>query len=142
MNAAFLNGLLVVAFLGGCARAPSVELRGQRFDVEIVDNDQTRARGMMFRDSLPQNSGMLFIFEETAMRSFWMHNCKIPLDILYFDDSLKLVGQALSVPPCNLSPEQCPTYPSGAPARYVLETNAGRAKALGVELGDTLTISR
>lgn len=142
MKAIYLTGLLAVAIGVGCARAPSVELGGQRFEVEIVDNDQTRARGMMFRNSLPENSGMLFVFEETAMRSFWMHNCKISLDILYFDDNLKLVGQALSVPPCNLSPEQCPTYPSNAPARYVLETNAGRTKTLGVKLGDSLIIRR
>jgi uncharacterized protein len=140
MKLIYLMCVLIVGLSSGCARTPSVELRGQRFEVEVVDNDQTRARGMMFRDSLEKNHGMLFVFEETAMRSFWMHNCKISLDILYFDEQLKLVGQALSVPPCNLSPEQCPNYSSNAPARYVLETNAGVAKTLGVALGDTLTL--
>jgi uncharacterized protein len=131
----FLLGFLMI----GCKATPFVELKGQRFDVEISDNDQTRARGMMFRDALAKNNGMLFIFDDMQMRSFWMHNCKISLDILYFDDTFKLVGSALSVPPCNLSPEQCPSYPSNAPARYVLEIAAGRATELGVQLGDTLT---
>lgn len=132
--------VLLLGFLMiGCKATPFVELKGQRFDVEIADNDQTRTRGLMFRESLARDRGMLFIFDEMQMRSFWMHNCKISIDILYFDDSFKLVGWALSVPPCNLNPEQCPSYPSGAPAQYVLEIAAGRTRELGVQLGDSLT---
>lgn len=134
-------GYLLSASLLGCgSSAPRVELRGSTFQVEVANTPATQARGLMFRESLPASNGMLFIFNEAAPRFFWMHNCKIALDILYFDAQKKLVGQALSVPPCSLPPEQCPNYPSGGAAKYVLELNAGVAQALGVKLGDPLAI--
>jgi uncharacterized protein len=134
--------LMLAMLTVSCSSAPFVELKGQRFSVEIAENDASRARGMMFRDSLAPNAGMLFIFDDEAPRSFWMHNCKIALDILYFDAQFKMVGSALSVPPCNLPPEQCPSYASGAPAKYVLELNAGRTQELGAGIGDVLRFER
>lgn len=136
-----LVSLLLVALLGlaACATPPSVELRGSRFVVEIADDDRERERGLMFRTSLAPDAGMLFLFDDEEPRAFWMKNCKIALDILYFDSKLKLVGQALEVPPCSLG-DRCPGYPSGAPAQYVLEVNPGTARRLGVQLGDVLTV--
>lgn len=133
--------LLLVSLCGcACDGGPWVELRGQRVCVEIADDDQERARGLMFRDSLAADAGMLFLFDEEAPRAFWMMNTRIPLDILYFDDGLRLVSASLRTPPCR-STTRCPSYPSTAPARYVLELNAGRADELGVRLGDVLTLS-
>jgi uncharacterized membrane protein (UPF0127 family) len=129
----------LVLGLCACATPPTVELRGARFTVEIADDDRERERGLMFRTSLAPDAGMLFLFDEEEPRAFWMKNCKIALDILYFDSSLKLVGQALEVPPCSLG-DRCPSYPSGAAARYVLEINPGTARRLGVQLGDVLTV--
>ena len=68
-----------------------------------------------------------------------MKNTKIPLDILYFDNELRLVGQQRNVPPCSAG-DRCPPYPSHRPARYVLELNAGQAARLGLEAGATLTL--
>lgn len=134
----WLACLLPLSLLA-CAGAPSVELRGQRFTVEIADDDRERERGLMFRTELAADAGMLFLFDEEQPRAFWMKNCKIGLDILYFDAGLKLVGQALDVPPCSLG-DRCPSYPSGAAARYVLEINPGSARRMGVQLGDVLTV--
>jgi uncharacterized membrane protein (UPF0127 family) len=67
-----------------------------------------------------------------------MKNTKIPLDILYFDNDRKLVSQQRDVPPCSLG-DACPPYPSDAPARYVLELNAGQAEKLKLQDGATLT---
>jgi uncharacterized membrane protein (UPF0127 family) len=67
-----------------------------------------------------------------------MKNTRIPLDILYFDDGLTLVSMAENARPCVADP--CPSYPSEAPARYVLELNAGTARSLGVEKGDRLVL--
>lgn len=136
----FCIWIAALAATGCGVSAPSVALRGNHFAVEVADTDASRARGLMFREALPAQSGMLFIFADESQRSFWMHNCKIALDILYFDANQQLVGQALSVPPCSLPPEQCPNYPSGRPTKYVLELNAGVAQQLGVKLGDVLTI--
>jgi len=136
-----LVGLGVAVLLSGCPKfSDSVELRGQRFGVELATDDATRARGLMFREKLGPDAGMLFIFDDEQPRAFWMHNCKISLDILYFDRDLKLVSSALSVPPCSLDPSQCPSYASEKPAKYVLELAAGRATEIGAVVGDKLSV--
>ena len=129
----------LAALLGGCASsgAPWVELGGQRYVVEIADDDAERARGLMFRDALPVDRGMLFIHDREEPQAYWMKNTRIALDILYFDNMRKLVAQQRDVPPCSLG-DGCPPYPSDAPARFVLELNAGEAARLklrdGIEL--------
>ena len=132
--------LMTAVPLCGCAAddARWVELKGRRFEVEIAADDASRTRGLMFRDSLAEDRGMLFIFDRAEPLAFWMRNTRIPLDILYFDSDLKLVSVARGVPPCTT--QQCPSYPSAAPARYTLELNAGMAKRLGAEPGDELRV--
>lgn len=131
---------LLFAPLGGCASdaAHWVELKGQRFKVEVVADDESRTRGLMFRDSLEEDRGMLFVFEREQPLAFWMKNTKIPLDIIYFDDERKLVSVA-SAPPCTTA--QCPNYPSDAPAKYTLELKAGMARKIGARRGDEITFS-
>jgi uncharacterized membrane protein (UPF0127 family) len=131
--------LLFLALLStACAnRGPWVELAGKRYSIEVAADDAERARGLMFRDALPSDHGMLFIHERVEPQAYWMKNTRIPLDILYFDNARKLVSQQRDVPPCSLG-DGCPPYPSDAPARFVLELNAGEAAKLqlneGVEL--------
>ena len=126
-------------FLNSCAaNGPWVELGGQRYHVEIADDDPERERGLMFRDELAAGHGMLFIHEREAPRAYWMKNTRIPLDILYFDGARRLVSQQRDVPPCALG-NGCPPYPSTAYARYVLELNAGEAARLRLEDGAELT---
>ena len=136
-RAALLSASLLL--LAGCASAsgPWVELNGKRFDIEIADDDAERARGLMFRDTMDADHGMLFIHDVQAPQAYWMKNTRIPLDILYFDDAHKLVSMQRDVPPCSLG-DQCPPYPSAAPARYVLELNAGQAAKLQLETGAEL----
>jgi uncharacterized membrane protein (UPF0127 family) len=125
--------------LTGCANAGSwVEVGGERFTVEIADDDAERARGLMFRDQLDAGTGMLFIHDREEPQAYWMKNTRIPLDILYFDNGRRLVAQQRDVPPCSAG-NACPPYPSGGkPARYVLELNAGEAKRLKLENGTEL----
>ena len=132
--------LLLVAglLLSGCAASADwVELGGQRYQVEIAHTDAERQRGLMFRDALPAGHGMLFIHVRQAPQAYWMKNTRIPLDILYFDGARRLVSQQRDVPPCSLG-DACPPYPSAAPARYVLELNAGEAERLHLRDGDVL----
>lgn len=127
--------LLLMLLLSGCANAGSwVEVGGQRYRVEVADDDAERARGLMFRDELAEGSGMVFIHDREEPQAYWMKNTRIPLDILYFDSALKLVAQQRDVPPCSAG-NACPSYPSNAPARYVLELNAGQAAKLGLQTG-------
>ncbi len=129
----------IVWSLSACAgaRQPWVELGNQRYAIEIADDDDERARGLMFRDALASGSGMLFIHDAEEPQAYWMKNTKIPLDILYFDNERKLVAQQRDVPPCSLG-DGCPSYPSDAPARYVLELNAGEAARLKLADGAEL----
>jgi hypothetical protein len=121
----------------GPARSPAVELRGHRIEVEIAADDASRAHGLMDRSSMPADHGMLFVFPDDAVRTFWMKNTLIPLDMLFFDADRKLVTLQADVPPCKADP--CAVYPSSGPARYVLELNAGAAAKLGVREGDAAT---
>lgn len=130
--------LAALAPLSGCASSsPWVELAGQRYAVEIADDDAERARGLMFRDTLAPEAGMLFIHDREEPQAYWMKNTRIALDILYFDGQRRLVSQQRDVPPCTLG-DRCPPYPSDAPARYVLELNAGQAEKLGLQNGAEL----
>lgn len=123
----------------GCHAAQGhwVELRGQRFQIEIADDFEERARGLMFREQLPPDHGMLFIYDREQPLAFWMKNTRIPLDILFFDRERRLVSVRKRIPPCSLG-DRCPSYASRKPAMYVLELNAGQADALGVALGDVI----
>ena len=138
----FLQRILIIVFLlsgtTACvAKSSYVEIKGQRFSVELAETRDKQSLGLMFRDSMPADHGMLFIFPNEAPRSFWMKNTLIPLDIIYFSEELKLVSVA-NAKPCRV--EQCPPYPSKGPAKYVLELNSGRASELGLEAGDVMTL--
>ena len=122
------------------ASGPTAELKGHRFDIEIAADDATRTRGLMFRDSMAADHGMLFEFSDMQPRVFWMKDTHIPLDILFFDQDYKLVSMQQRVPPCRSDP--CAQYPSDGPAQYVLELNSGTADKLGVKAGDKLTVTR
>ena len=132
--------LLATLSLSACASAGSqwVELGGHRYGIEVAKDDAERARGLMFRDAMENDHGMLFIHDRQEPQAYWMKNTKIPLDILYFDDGRKLVSQQRDVPPCSLG-DACPAYPSDAPARYVLELNAGEAARLKLKDGALMT---
>jgi uncharacterized membrane protein (UPF0127 family) len=136
---AFAVMALAIA-LPACAKGPSVELKGQRFSIEIAETDAAREHGLMDRESMPQDHGMLFVFQDDQPRAFWMKNCKFPQDMLFFDADRKLISIQHDVPACTADP--CPRYSSGAPARYVLELNAGQARKLGVAPGDEMQIQR
>lgn len=135
----WLLALLVMGSAACSTSTPVVVLRDHAFRVEIADDDAERTRGLMYREHLDADAGMLFLFERQEPQAFWMKNTRIPLDILYFDQSWSLVGWSLNTPPCSLG-NQCPSYPSGAPARYVLELNAGTANNIGAQLGDKLDV--
>jgi uncharacterized membrane protein (UPF0127 family) len=132
---------LLLLPLAGCSMAadgPTVELKGRAYTVEVADEVSEQARGLMFRRELAPDHGMLFVYPAAEPQAYWMRNCHIPLDIMYFDGAGKFVSAHYNVPPCNAA--QCPSYPSKAPARYVLELGGGVGKALELAPGDVLTL--
>lgn len=135
--------LLLVLTLPACSSLqskPWVEIRGQRFPVEVADNFEERQRGLMFRDELAKDTGMLFIHTAEEPQAYWMKNTKIPLDILYFSKDLKLVSAQERVPPCSAG-DRCPPYPSEGAALYVLELNAGSVELFKIQRGDVMKVA-
>jgi uncharacterized protein len=126
------TGVKVVRIMRG---TPEQEIA--RFTAEVADEPEKWRHGLMERPSLAPDAGMLFLFPEAAPRAFWMMNCLIHLDILFADANGRILNIHANVPPCA-APRRCPTYPSVAPAQYVLEIAGGRAQALGVRVGDRL----
>ena len=108
--------------------------------LEVARTEPERSRGLMFRTSMAEQAGMIFLFERPGVYPFWMKNTLIPLDMFWTDTTGKVVWIAESVPPCQADP--CPEYPPKAVASYVIETNAGFARQHGVKVGDVLTLRK
>jgi len=119
---------------------PVTTPEGKKVWVEIANTPQERARGLMFRDHLPQDMGMLFIFPAPEHWTIWMKNTKISLDILWLDHKKTIVHIEPQVPSCDLPGTGCPQYQPNNKASYVLELAAGRASTLNLEKGDQLDI--
>jgi uncharacterized membrane protein (UPF0127 family) len=105
------------------------------FHVEIADTAETRQRGLMHRESMAENAGMVFVFPEPAVHPFWMKNTLIPLDMIWVDQQQRVVAIREAVP-CTADP--CPNYDPGAVAAYVVELNRGTAKRHGLAVGAKL----
>lgn len=106
------------------------------FSVEIANNDESRTRGLMYRQSLPKDSGMLFVFDKEGEYPFWMKNTLIPLDIIWIDKDKKVIYINENTQPCKT--ENCASYGTSKNAKYVLELNAGQVKEIGLKAGDFL----
>lgn len=104
--------------------------------VEIADTDELRAQGLMYRDHLASDDGMLFLFAQDGEYPFWMKNTRIPLDMIWIDKDRRVAAVKFDVPPCRADP--CPSYPPNAFSRYVLEMAGGVAKQHGLKAGDVL----
>jgi len=107
-------------------------------NVEIKDTPEERTLGLMFRESLDEKEGMLFIFEQPAEYSFWMKNMKIPIDIIFLNENKEIVTIHSSVPPCVS--ESCELYHPSGPALYVVEVKAGFSERHGLKEGDKVDI--
>ena len=90
---------------------------------------------MMYRDNLPSDHGMLFVYPTPAREAYWMYNCKIPLDMIWLDREGKVLEVVQSAPPCAGPPARCPAYGGHELASFVLELGSGQAKTHGVAAG-------
>lgn len=134
-------GLALVAGSAPEARAETgpcspghVDLRWQggqaRFNVEVADDEAERSRGLMFRESMPRSSGMLFVYPSPRQATFWMKNTLIPLDMIFADEA----GRVTRVHE-NAVPQDITTIDGGPGVRFVLEINGGLARRLGIAEG-------
>jgi|GEM_PF-901082 len=107
---------------------------------EIVDSPDKRSKGLMFRQSMASDRGMLFLFPEAGNFSFWMKNTLIPLDILWLDESGTILHLESNVPICTRKDDECQKYQSPHKSSQVLELNAGMAEKLGLAVGSQLKV--
>jgi uncharacterized membrane protein (UPF0127 family) len=116
------------------AGGPRVVLpSGAVLRVELATTEDERAVGLMYRESLAPDAGMLFLFDTPEARPFWMKNCHFPLDIVHLTREGTVVDVLANVPPCAADP--CPSYLPKAASTTVLEFNGGAAAKSGLVLG-------
>jgi uncharacterized protein len=113
---------------------------GKKVVAETLLRDIDQMRGMMFRDSLAKDRGMLFVHPAEANYPYWMYQVRIPLDIIWMNHERRIVEISPSTPPCpSKSARECPTFGGHEKARYVLELAGGGAALYGLRVGDTLS---
>ena len=105
-------------------------IKEKKIKVEVVRTDEEKAKGLMFREKLGKNEGMLFVFEREETLSFWMKNTRIPLSIAFIAKDGKIVDIQ------DMEPFDLRSHASARPARYALEVNQGWFKKNGIEVGD------
>ena len=135
--------ILAVAFLIAYnnfnKKVETICFKEKCFQAEVVSNGQARQRGLMGRESLDQEKGMLFVFDKEDKYSFWMKDTKIPLDLIWMDKNYNIVDiQTLSQ--CTNDP--CPTFAPTANAQFVLEINSGISAKFGIEIGDKAKLTK
>ena len=138
MKKLLISLLAFTGMMGAENRFVTIFIQDKPFLAEIADTPEKQVRGLMFRRCLKDDYGMLFVFAEEEIRSFWMKNTLIPLDFIYLNDARQIVDMHCSVPPCRGDP--CPSFTSALPARFVLEIKGGSAKKLKLRIGDKILI--
>ncbi|MBM4126166.1 MAG: DUF192 domain-containing protein [Nitrospira sp.] len=148
LRSAFLVGLLlavtpspgVTSELGLIAiRTPA----GSTIQAELADTPFKRATGLMYRDHLQKDHGMLFVFGQPHAWSFWMKNTKMALDLIWLDDKKRVVHIERNIPICTKTDDSCPQYrPNSEDAVYVLEITGGTVDGYKIEKGSTLPFTR
>jgi uncharacterized membrane protein (UPF0127 family) len=140
----YVCALLLMACILPAARAgagpdvvPLTLPSGKVLQVEVMVKDEDRAMGLMFRPSLAQDHGLLFVFEQPDFHTFWMKNCKFPIDMVWLDGEHRVVHLVEGVPPCKTEP--CPLYAPMRKGQFVVEMNAGQARREKAGIGAKLS---
>jgi uncharacterized protein len=136
----------------GCKEAPPPEVTppkapppptavfpdGFAVKMSLAITPEEQERGLMFVEDLPDDRGMIFIYDADDIRPFWMKNCKISMDFIWLAANGSVVDITRDAPPCPGDP--CPTFQSSAPSRYNLEVRGGLAAAHGLKTGDKVSL--
>ncbi len=140
---------LLAAWVVVLAAAPGRERGGARFIpltlgttrllAEVADTPEKQALGLMFRQKIPGDYAMIFPYPDEDIRTFWMKNCRVSLDLIFVNRQHQIVGITHRAPPCREDP--CPVYSSPSPAMFVIEVAGGRATELGLREGDRVGFS-
>jgi hypothetical protein len=136
----FVIFLFFVATSWGYSSLPFIEIGlkdGTVINVEVAASKHDRERGLMYRDDLGDDEGMLFVFDSEGNYPFWMKNVNFPIDIVWINSDMRVVDTQTAMP-CT---KHCIDYVSEYPARYVLEVPVGFAAAHSIKIGSRIDIS-
>jgi uncharacterized membrane protein (UPF0127 family) len=140
MNVQRFLATLAIAAASLFASADSIEYKSAQvkvgphpLKVELAMNEPQRMQGLMYRDKLGKNDGMLFVFDEIAYHSMWMKNTLIPLSVAFIDDK----GEILNI--LDMEPQTLDTHTAAGPSRYAIETNKGWFAEKKIKAGDKVT---
>lgn len=111
-----------------------IKFQTAEINAEVADTQEKIERGLMHRESLCEDCGMIFVFDKEKETNFWMKNTLIPLDIIFLDENKEIVNIAENAVPCKT--EECALYPSQFPVKYAIEVNAGFVDKKGIKLGE------
>ena len=131
--------VVLVAACGGETKTAVVEApnAAARFEVEVADTGDERAHGLMGRSSLPENAGMLFVYDGPTEGGYWMKDTLIPLSIAFMDGGGRIL-RILDMEPCHTDP--CAVYDPGVTYASALEVNRGALARAGIREGDVLRV--
>lgn len=135
----YLSTIIIISFLlflNGCNYKSVIIDNGKEkisIKVEVADNEEERAQGLMFRESLDENSGMLFIFKTAEQYAFWMKNTLIPLDAIFINEKFEIVDIKYAIP-CEQDP--CKRYIPQEKSLYVLEVNGNFTVKKDISIGN------
>jgi hypothetical protein len=111
---------------------------GQVIKAETAVDTRDMLRGLMFRNSLAPDHGMLFVHPKNGRYSYWMYQTYIPLDMIWMDENHRIVEIVENAEPCKTAASQCPHYGGQEDARFVLELNGGQVRRYGIKQGNTI----
>lgn len=117
------------------AKIPYLTINDAKVNLMIADDSKEQILGLSYQKSLEKNSGMLFIFDDKQVRSFWMKDMNFPLDIIWINDN-KIVSIDKSLPPAGERPQM--SYSSKLPINYALEVNGGFCESNNIKVGDEI----
>lgn len=133
MGSSSVSNILLNADVSGkLVYQTTLRINEHKIETEVVDNNKTRARGLMHRKSLPQNAGMLFVFQDEKPRCFWMKNTSIPLSIAYINAQGKIFDIF------DLQPHDETSVCSTQAAMFALEVNQGWFEKRAIKIGDKI----
>jgi len=129
----FVLTLIALLLFNVRGKTPHILRIGEvEIKIELVTTSEERAKGLSGLESMPENQGMLFVFDKSDYYSFWMKDMNFAIDIIWIDEDKKIIDITH-----NADPQSYPqTFTPRLRAQYVLEVNAGWAKERGVEIGD------
>ncbi len=134
-----LVALIFVLIFSLHIKSNSVCIDGKCFSVQLAKTQKEQESGLMYRNQLSQDKGMLFIFKNPGIYTFWMKNTLISLDILWIDINNKIIYISKKTPPCTTS--ICNTYGPSENTKYVLEINGGISDKENFKVGDLVKIN-